>query len=226
MHYDADVQRPRRRQGRDRRAVDRGRPLRPAHPGLRRRRRCWPTARCSTRTGPRSRSSSTRSTPASTTSPSRSARPAPTRTARCPTCSRPPPPTSAARARRSTRPSRTSASSARPSTTTRRSSSARPASSRASSARWPTNDKTVRRFNESLADVSGDARPASGRSSSASLRNLATALGQVSTLRQGEPELARPQHLRAQPGLEGAGQARGELDEILDSRRWRSTTWR
>ena len=48
MHYDAEVQGPGRRQGRDRLAVDRRRPLRPAHPGLHRRRRCWPTARRST----------------------------------------------------------------------------------------------------------------------------------------------------------------------------------
>ena len=103
---------PRRRQGRDRRAVGRGRPVHPAHARLRRRRGAWPTARRSTRTAPRCRSSSTRSTAASTTSRSRSARPGPTRRVRSPTCSRPRRPTSAARARSSTRPSRTSASSA------------------------------------------------------------------------------------------------------------------
>ena len=69
-------------QGRDRRAVDRRRPLRPADPGLHRRATSSPTARARRRPHRRRRSSSTRSTPASTTSTSRSARPAPTRTAR------------------------------------------------------------------------------------------------------------------------------------------------
>ena len=141
---------PRGRPGRDHLAVDRGRPLRPAHPGLRRRARCSPTAPPSRPTAPRSRSSSTRSTPASTTSTSPSARPAPTATARSPTCSRPPPRTSAARASSSTRRSRTSASSARPSTTTRRSCSAPPRRSRASSAPSPRTTPRCGDFNQSL----------------------------------------------------------------------------
>ena len=67
MSYDADVEIPADAKAVIVSPVDRGRPLRAADPGLHRRRRCSPTARLSTRTRPRCRSSSTRSTPASTT---------------------------------------------------------------------------------------------------------------------------------------------------------------
>ena len=163
---------PGRRQGRDRRAVDRRRPVRPADPGLRRRRRDG--RRRDARRGPHRRTARARPDLLEHRRPDRRARPDRRQQGR--RAVRPardaPPRTSAARARSSTRRSRTSASSARPSTTTRRSSSAPPASSRASSAPWPTNDETVRRFNDSLADVStmlvGRAPGALGRAAATS----------------------------------------------------------
>ena len=68
------------------------------------------------------------------------------------------------------------------------------------------NDQTVRSFNQSLSDVSG-LLEGEKEELSASLRNLSVALTEVSSLRQGEPRDPRAQHLRAQPGLQGPGQA-------------------
>ena len=67
MSYDAGGQGPRGRQGRHRLAVDRRRPLRPAHPRLDRRAGARRRRDARRPTAPPCRSSSTRSTRASTT---------------------------------------------------------------------------------------------------------------------------------------------------------------
>ena len=231
VEVDDDVRRrgrdPRRRQGRDHRAVDRRRPLRPAHAGLHRAARCWPTAPSSTRTGPRCRSSSTRSTPASTTSPSRSARPAPTRTAPCPTCWRRPPTTSAARARSFHQTikdfGRLSAtlddnkeelfgSAARARGLHRDARRQRPDGARLQPV-------AGRRLHDARGRARGARRP--------SLRNLATRSTQVSTFVKENKAIAGPQHHRPQPGRQGAGQAaRRPRRDPRRRPRWRSTTSR
>ena len=207
----------RRRQGRDHRAVGRRRPLRPAHAGVRRQGEVLADgADARPRTRPRCRSSWTRSTTAWTSSTWPSARRAPTATARCPTCSRPPPRTSAARASSSTRPSRTSAGSARPRPTTRRSCSAPPARSRASSARSP---RTTRPCASSTSRWPTSSTMLEGERGElqASLKNLAVALSEVSTLRQGQPRLLG----RNIKGLNRVAKVlvkqRGALDEMLST---------
>jgi phospholipid/cholesterol/gamma-HCH transport system substrate-binding protein len=78
------------------------------------------------------------------------------------------------------------------------------------------NDKTVRRFNDSLADVS-TMLAGERQELSASLENLATALGQVSTFVQENRDVLG----RNISGLKRVSQVlvkrRGELDEILDA---------
>ena len=85
------------------------------------------------------------------------------------------------------------------------------------------NDDTVRKFNQSLADVS---TMLSGESDelSAALANLSTALGQVGTFVAGEQGLAGPQHHRPQPGRQGPGEAPAPSStRSSGSRRSRST---
>ena len=208
MSYDADVQAPGRRQGRDRRAVDRGRPVRPAHAGLR------PAgdvladgAVLDHRPDRRARSSSTRSTRASTTSTSRSARPAPTSNgALSDLLDGRPPTTSAARARQFHQTIKDFGQLSATLADNKEELFGTAASSSASSRRWPTNDTTVRQFNQSLAEVS-DVLAGERQELAAALENLgagADAGVGASSRRTGRPG---PQHHRPQPGLQGAGQA-------------------
>ena len=82
----------------------------------------------------------------------------------------------------------------------------RRASSRASSAPWPTNDKTVRHFNQSLAQRLDHAlRRAAGAARLAAQPGVGA--GRGVDLRQGQPRRSSAATSGPQPGRQGAGQA-------------------
>ena len=207
MHYDADVNVPADAKAVIVVAVDRRRPLRPAHPGLRRAARSWPTAPTSQTDRHRgaARARPDLLQPRRAQRRARPQRRQQERRAR-PTCSRPPPRTSAARARSSTRPSRTSARSARPSTTTRRSCSAPPASSRASSAPWPPTTRPCG-SSTSRSPTSPTCSPARRRSWPRRCTTSSIGLGDVATFVQENRDILGKNINAHQPGRQGAGQA-------------------
>ena len=146
---------PGRRRGGHHRAVDRGRPVRPAHAGLHRRARCSRTARCSTPTGPRCpleldqiySSLNDLNVALGPTGANRNGALSDLLAVTAENFGGP-------GRGSSTRPSRTSAGSARPWTTTGRSCSAPPPELQAFIETLAENDTTVRQFNQSLAAVS------------------------------------------------------------------------
>ena len=198
---------PRGRRGRDHRAVGRGRPLRPADPGLRRRARSSRTARCSTPTrpsipleldqiysviddltvalGPKGANSEGALTDLLDHHRRELRRPG-----RAVQQDHP-------RLRQVHRHAREQQGGAL---------RLRRASSSASSARWPSNDKTVREFNKSLAGVA-DLLADEREELALSLKNLGTALGEVPTFVKDNKTPAEQEHQGPQPGLQVAGQA-------------------
>ena len=198
----------RRRRGGDHRAVDRGRPLRPDHPGLHRAGDVLAdgaTLATEQHLGP-ARARPDLLQPQRPQRRARSRR-APTATAPSPTCSRSPPTTSAARASSSTRRSRTSASS--PQTLDDNKEELFGSAARAREVHQHPRPERQRRsapFNQSLSNVSTMLNGERDELA-ASLQNLSIGARRGGPFVKDNKASLTPQHQGHQPGRQGAGQA-------------------